>query len=494
MPVSTAIPSASADSARYPARIWVAFVLAMIVALPIYVLFPTDRFSLLARLISWVGLCLSLLPAVVMVTRPGHRMNGVAATGLVIALFYHLAVFHERNLKLRWGEARISDTSVELGLLLATLATPALWLGWYLAGVARIGKVLPRPALDVPPRLIFNVGTFICLWSLLINALWLRGDLSIQQPVVSVIAVFSPTELGFAMVLVPWLRGHGGPKDKLTVFGLLFLAGVLSLMSGMILVVLRPLIVYLLGWLFIRRRARLFSVVVLLGVVLVMQPVKAEFRARVWDKATEMGLTERATLYVELLARHWLGGDTTDSADATQSVETAAARTGAVLSLSHYIELTPSTVPHQYGATYRYFLYAPIPRVFDPQKPTAQFADIWAAVMYGYTTEGGTAHVMVGLSQIAESYINFGFLGSLFMLMFIGVLYRGMDEVLGREEAGLGGLAIYLYYVESVMIGSEGSLAQFWGGALQGLIFYGVCMAVLGSRMMRRPQVGPATN
>jgi hypothetical protein len=75
------------------------------------------------------------------------------------------------------------------------------------------------------------------------------------------------------------------------------------------------------------------------------------------------------------------------------------------------------------------------------------------------------------------------------MMMIIGMLYRAVDEVLGHPGIGMGGLAIYLYYVQSVMIGSEGSLAQFWGGAVQGLIFYAVCMALLGSRMRRAVSV-----
>lgn len=457
----------------------------MIVALPLFVLFGTERFSTLARLLGWVGLCVSILPAVIMLTRPGARMNSVAATGLVVALFYDISVFHERTLKLRWGEARISDTSVELALLLAALSMPMLWLGWHLAGVIRIGKILPRPTLDVPPGLLSGVGTFIVLWSLMINALWLRGDISLQQPVVSIVGVFSPTELGFAMVIVPWLKGKGGKSDGLRVLILMILAGILALISGMILVVLRPLIIYLLAWIFIRRRVKVGSVWVLLGVVLLMQPVKADFRARVWDKSTSMGLVERAEIYLELLDRHWLGGTSAEAADTSQSVETAAARTGTALSLAHSIELTPATVPHQYGATYQYFLYAPIPRFMYLAKPIAQYADIWAAIMYGYTTEAGAAHVMVGLSQISESYINFGFLGGLLMMAVIGILYRGVDESLGRPDSGMGALAIYLYYVESVMIGSEGSLAQFWGGAIQGLVFYSVCMALLGSRMRR---------
>ena len=82
-------------------------------------------------------------------------------------------------------------------------------------------------------------------------------------------------------------------------------------------------------------------------------------------------------------------------------VKIAAARTGAALQLANAIELTPQAIPFQGGATYRYLRFALMPRVFYPDKPIAQYADVWAAVLYGYTTQSGTAHVMVGLSQVA---------------------------------------------------------------------------------------------
>jgi len=73
-----------------------------------------------------------------------------------------------------------------------------------------------------------------------------------------------------------------------------------------------------------------------------------------------------------------------------------------------------------------------------PDKPIAQYADVWAAVMYGYASQQMTAHVMVGLSQIAECYINFGFIGALLALTLIGMLYRCVDEILAHPRAGPG--------------------------------------------------------
>jgi len=136
------------DAGTKPGRIsaiYGVYGLLLIGSLPIFLFFATDRFTLLARLLAWIGLSLSLLPSVVLLARPRSPMNSIAAVGLVIAVFYHLAVFHETRLPLRWGDARISDTSVELAILLAALATPALW-GAGTSGAARHRPGPPPPA------------------------------------------------------------------------------------------------------------------------------------------------------------------------------------------------------------------------------------------------------------------------------------------------------------------------------------------------------------
>ena len=395
----------------------------MAALLPLFLFFATERFSTLARLLAWLGLGGALVPTLWLLTRRDARVSTVVATGMWAAVFYHLAVFHEERLLLRWGEARISESAVDLAMLLAALATPAIYLGWHLAGLLNLGRVLPHPRLDVPALPMRVVGTGIVMMSLLADVLWMRNELTVYQPAVSVIAVLTPSDLGFAMVLLPTLRQDRQAQERggrLLFWGLVCAAAVVALMRGVLTPLMKPLLIYVLANLVVLRRPRLWPMVLGLVAVLLLQPVKGEFRAKVWDRQVEMTLTDRALLFVDLTARHWLGGELAPAVDKEQSVKTAAARTGAALQLANAIELTPQAIPHQGGATYRYLRYALIPRVFFPEKPIAQYADVWAAVLYGYTTQSGTAHVMVGLSQIAEAYINFGLLGALVMLLGLG--------------------------------------------------------------------------
>lgn len=467
------------------ARMLLLYALTVLVALPVMLGVGPARFSLLARLVAWLGMAIAGLPTLWLLTARRARPSTVAALGLWITMCYFMAVLHEERLLLRWGMARLSEDSVVLAMLFAALVVPLLSAGWWLGGAVGLARLLPQPRLEVADRPLWMAGAGIVSVSLLADILWLRNELSTDRPIMSLIAALTPADLGFAMVLVPALRPGAGRARW--VFWALFAASAsVALMRGTLGPLVMPLLIYLLGWLYLRRRLRLWPVVAALLVVVLFQPVKGEFRAKVWDREVRLTLVERLQLFVELSARHWVGSDTGPVVDHEQSVKQAAARTSSALQLAHAIEMTPAVVPHQGGATYRYFRYTFLPRVLFPDKPIAQYADVWAAVMYGYTTPEGTAHVMIGLPQMAEAYINFGLLGGLLLFLGMGLLLRAADEIFAHGAAGAGALALYLFFVEQEMLSLEGSLAQFWGGVLQRFLVYTLAMALLGA-LTRRP-------
>lgn len=472
------------------ARLLLLYALTVLVALPLMLGVGPPRFSLLARLVAWLGMAVAGLPALRLLVAKETRHSTVAALGLWITMCYFLAVLHEERLLLRWGQARLSEDSVVLAMLFAGLVVPLLSLGWWLGGAVGLQRIVPQPRLQIAERPLWLAGTGIVLASLLADVLWLRNELSNDRPIMSLIAALTPADLGFAMVLVPSLR-PAASRVRLVFWGLFAASASVALMRGTLGPLVMPLLIYLLGWLYLRRRLRLWPVLAALSVVLLLQPVKGEFRAKVWDRQVQLTLVERLQLFIELSAQHWAPSDTGPVVDHEQSVKQAAARTSSALQLAHAIEMTPAVVPHQEGATYRYFRYTFLPRVLFPDKPIAQYADVWAAVMYGYTTPEGTAHVMVGLPQMAEAYINFGLFGGLLLFVGMGLVLRAADEIFAHREAGAGALALYLFFVEQEMLSLEGSLAQFWGGVLQRFFVYTLALALLGALTRRRgaPQV-----
>jgi hypothetical protein len=405
------------------------------------------------------------------------------------ALCYFLAILHEERLLLRWGEARITDGAVTLALVYAALAIPMLQVGAWLGGALGIPRLVPKLRLPLADRPLLTAGVLVVGLSLLIDVLRMRGLVPRSQQLLSVLSVMAPVDLGYAMVLLPALR-PGREKLGWLFWGLTGASSLVALMSGTLAPMVQPLLVYLLGWLLIRRRLRVWPIVLGMLAVLLFQPVKGEFRAKVWDREVRLSLVERAQLFLDLSARHWLGGETAPTVDRERSFKVAAARTASALQLSHIVEMTPAAIPYQGGNTYRYFRYALLPRVFFPDKPSAQYADVWAAVMYGYTTPTGTQHVMVGLPQLAEAYINFGIAGGLVVVLLVGLLLRIADEIFAHPEAGTGALALYLFFAQQVMRTFEGSAGQFWGGVLQQFGLYAVLLWFYGAllRSAQRPR------
>ncbi|HNF98995.1 MAG TPA: hypothetical protein PK493_16975, partial [Pseudomonadota bacterium] len=98
------------------ARLRLGYLLLMLGMLPVLLLLGTARFPSLARLAAWVGLLLSGLPALHIVTSKRARPSAVAGLSLMIALCYFLATLHEERLLLRWGEARITGGAVTLAM------------------------------------------------------------------------------------------------------------------------------------------------------------------------------------------------------------------------------------------------------------------------------------------------------------------------------------------------------------------------------------------
>ncbi len=474
-------PLTLADDLILPAtRMKVMYLLLVLGFLPVLLLLATDRFAMLARLSAWTGLVLAGLPTLAILTNRRARPSSLAGLSLMITLCYFLATLHEERLLLRWGEARITESSVSLAMIYAALSIPVLQLGAGLCGSLGIPKLLPRLSLPLSDRALLGGGLLIVGWSLLFDVLRLRGVVPRQQQLISVLSILAPIDLGYAMVLIPSLR-PGKQRLGLLFWSLTFVSSLVALMSGSLAPMVQPLLVYLLGWLLVRRRLRVWPIVLGVLAVLLFQPVKGEFRAKVWDREVRLSLVERAQLFVDLSARHWLGGETAPTVDRERSVKVAAARTASALQLAHIIEMTPAAIPHQLGKTYRYFRYTLLPRVFFPDKPSAQYADVWAAVMYGYTTPTGTAHVMVGLPQLAESYINFGFVGGLLVVLLVGFLLRIADEIFAHRHAGTGALALFLFFSQQVMRTFEGSAGQFWGGVLQQFGLYALVLFLYGA-------------
>ncbi len=90
-------------------------------------------------------------------------------------------------------------------------------------------------------------------------------------------------------------------------------------------------------------------------------------------------------------------------------------------SLERVLEATPSRVPFWKGETYMSIPFMFIPRAFWHDKPTRHFWNKYGRV-YGILSEDDF-DTSVGISFLAEAYMNFGYTGMYVLSMVMGLLF-----------------------------------------------------------------------
>lgn len=110
---------------------------------------------------------------------------------------------------------------------------------------------------------------------------------------------------------------------------------------------------------------------------------------------------------------------------------------------SHIIAAIPSKIPYQYGKTMFSWVFAPIPRSIWPGKPPITPGGQIAEEIYhfGEGAFGGG----IPPSLIAEFYMNFGILGIIFGMFFIGLFLKFTYASLGPYmTVNKNALALYV--------------------------------------------------
>src|SRR5207253_3380694 len=98
-------------------------------------------------------------------------------------------------------------------------------------------------------------------------------------------------------------------------------------------------------------------VVVGAAAVLILAPVRGQFRELTWGPEGEkLSLTGRVLLYPELVAEYVTRVEPVDAVQATFS------RVSHLMTFAEVVEKTPAVVPYASGETYYSLLFTPVPR------------------------------------------------------------------------------------------------------------------------------------
>jgi hypothetical protein len=173
------------------------------------------------------------------------------------------------------------------------------------------------------------------------------------------------------------------------------------------------------------------------------------------------------------------------------------ARLAALGTTSIIIRDTPSRVPYQKGWTIGYIFLSYVPRVLWPAKPDISIGQ-WVTDHYG---GGPEIRSNTGPSWIGELYFNFGLIGVVVGMFFLGVYFRTFHGVLFQPRVSIPGMLLAVILTRQIiptmgggLLGPVGSLPFYAGFVLilhLAVRSLGGTIAISGSSS--RPRAAPVS-
>jgi hypothetical protein len=188
-----------------------------------------------------------------------------------------------------------------------------------------------------------------------------------------------------------------------------------------------------------------------LGVVAMsaIQSVKASYRDVI--RTNDLSIAERAGVLYELLVIKYVDeGELLDEEEADVEQEQEENSTKLLSgfmragddSMERVLEYTPERVPYWNGETYASLPYMFIPRALWPDKPSRHFWNKYGR-MYGVLSSNDY-ETSVGISYLAEGYINFSYHGMYIVALFMGLLIAAAEKA---AHVVLGGYFFFPFII-----------------------------------------------
>lgn len=282
------------------------------------------------------------------------------------------------------------------------------------------------------------------------------------------------SKLFYVCVVLPYtvviFQGIGAGKLAATVLSLLLI--------GMV-------------YMYARRKIPWSMVAAVVLLVLILQPIKQEFRKIAWSAAgSEVSTLEGLQMMGELVVDHYVHGDHRSDADGWKFFERRLGRINHSVVNAAIIDYTPTRQPYRYGATLMPLVTKWIPRAIWADKPREDLGNRWAHE-YGFLGPGDMV-TSFNLPWLPEFYMNFGTLGIVCGMLLLGVLFRVFHRLFWEAPRGPLEYAFGLTLANSMML-AESNFSMMFGAFFVGiailLIFIGGTLLVVeaGRRMAVLP-------
>lgn len=364
-----------------------------------------------------------------------------------------------------FGRRVLPDSAITGALSLAVLGIGCLWLGMR---VANASHWVPHIKRDVSNdaskltylRIVFVCGTlvkvFVPITALGMGARQLVSNFENIVPVVS-----------FAIFVRHYLRGTLRGSDKILVVGYALVAAIVGIASGWLGSAVNLGLVFIVIYVYEKRKFPVGAVLAVLPIILFFQPAKSIFRERYWARESSDTSSERVSYWVENSWRLWNDAITSKDNEQLRNLSNSTlSRFDLLRQTAHVIEFTPSRVPYQYGSLYSYMWVTFIPRYFWPDKPSVNDANRWYQVRYGLTDSQNLSVVSIAVGTVAESYINFGWLGPVLVILPLGIFLGTFERIFLHADSGVLFSCLGAVLIPQLLT-IESQMAQYLAGLLQ---------------------------
>ena len=370
-------------------------------------------------------------------------------------------IIYNAQVPTRWSTVFQVLLYVEFGVV-------AMVAAYYLVRRSPIARSLPT--LDLP---LIRERRSLYLWGALAGGgllalLQVLGGGFLTSPGVGAIIRLITSQFNVAIVLLAYAVYGGeeqGPLARIGLFAAVAFGFLVGLLTGMLEHTLMPMVLVLAVRWHATRRLPWFAILVGFVLYMVLNPAKFQYRQQVWFGGEEYGVSQRLAVWAVAVEDEW----STASQEAAWELtfRQALARFDLVHKFAYVRDMTPAFVPYYRGQTYAYFLYAWIPRLLWPDKPSASEAVDRLDVDYGFKYE--SQPVTVAMGQLPEAYANFGVLGIGLVMALQGLVFALLDAALNGPRSE-GGRAIYLVVMAYFFNGIGTSAAVLFGALAQQIL------------------------
>lgn len=425
--------------------------------------------SFFERFFASIILILGFIPTYLYIKHNESGVPFLPIFGLIFSLYYGLPIFLVNDYSI--GLNIIPHDSVKKALLLSVTGLLTLYLAYYKLPGKTVAKNVPKISIYWSVQKAKFWSILFIIFGLGIHYLIMVFNVPIrfQQPVLFLSKL---SIIGTGILFILQLQGKLNKATK----GVLWCAVIPSLFvlrlgtGATAQVLLMILFLSMTYWTFQKKlpwKTAIGSILILI----VLLSVRTEFRGLTWGEGeyTEKSPIEKSVLFANMAF--------SDIESSYIGYKLATNRIAQILFFAHVVDQTPEIVPYWKGETYLTLLWTPIPRMIYADKPTKVLGQAFGhrydlLQPYDYTTS-------LNFPQLIEMYANFGDIGVIIGMFFMGIIYRALYEMLCHPKAGEGGLLIGLFiFMELSNIESDFSIVF-------GNVLHYILLLVIISRLMR---------